>query len=71
MQYNQDAQGNRTPLKNKNIDTGMGLERMAQILQKVPNNYETDLIFPIIKTAAEIAGIDYARVTRQLKSLSR
>ena len=61
MQYNQDAQGNRTPLKNKNIDTGMGLERMAQILQKVQNNYETDLIFPIIKTAAEIAGIDYAK----------
>ncbi len=61
MQYNQDAEGNRTPLKNKNIDTGMGLERMAQILQKVPNNYETDLIFPIIKTAAEIAGIDYAK----------
>ncbi|WP_199249408.1 alanine--tRNA ligase [[Phormidium] sp. ETS-05] len=60
MQYNRDAQGNLTPLQNKNIDTGMGLERMAQILQGVPNNYETDLIFPIIKTAAEIAGIDYA-----------
>jgi alanyl-tRNA synthetase len=61
MQYNQDAEGNLTPLQNKNIDTGMGLERMAQILQQVPNNYETDLIFPIIKTAAEIAGIDYAK----------
>ncbi|GAX41241.1 alanyl-tRNA synthetase [Tolypothrix sp. NIES-4075] len=60
MQYNRDAEGNLTPLANKNIDTGMGLERMAQILQKVPNNYETDLIFPIIKTAADIAGIDYA-----------
>ncbi|MBE9209160.1 alanine--tRNA ligase [Nostoc sp. LEGE 06077] len=59
MQYNRDASGNLTPLQNKNIDTGMGLERMAQILQKVPNNYETDLIFPIIKTAAQIAGIDY------------
>lgn len=59
MQYNRDAEGNLTPLQNKNIDTGMGLERMAQVLQKVPNNYETDLIFPIIKTAAEIAGIDY------------
>ncbi|MGI8503211.1 MAG: alanine--tRNA ligase [Hassallia sp.] len=59
MQYNRDAEGNLTPLANKNIDTGMGLERMAQILQKVPNNYETDLIFPIIKTAADIAGIDY------------
>jgi alanyl-tRNA synthetase len=59
MQYNRDAEGNLTPLANKNIDTGMGLERMAQILQNVPNNYETDLIFPIIKTAADIADIDY------------
>ncbi|MGK7945419.1 MAG: alanine--tRNA ligase-related protein, partial [Microcystaceae cyanobacterium] len=61
MQYNRDAKGNLTPLQNKNIDTGMGLERMAQILQKVPNNYETDLIFPIIETAAEIAEIDYPK----------
>ena len=67
MQYNRDAQGNLTPLKSKNIDTGMGLERMAQILQKVPNNYETDLIFPIIKTAAEIAGIDYAKSDEKTK----
>ncbi|MCC5625882.1 alanine--tRNA ligase, partial [Nostoc sp. CHAB 5715] len=59
MQYNRDASGNLTPLQNKNIDTGMGLERMAQILQKVPNNYETDLIFPIIQTAGQIAGVDY------------
>jgi alanyl-tRNA synthetase len=59
MQYNRDAEGNLTPLANQNIDTGMGLERMAQILQDVPNNYETDLIFPIVQTAAEIAGIDY------------
>lgn len=59
MQYNRDIEGNLTPLQNKNIDTGMGLERMAQILQRVPNNYETDLIFPIIETAASIAGIDY------------
>ena len=59
MQYNRDTSGNLTPLQNKNIDTGMGLERMAQILQKVPNNYETDLIFPIIQTAAQIAGVDY------------
>jgi len=59
MQYNRDVDGNLTPLANKNIDTGMGLERMAQILQDVPNNYETDLIFPIVQTAAEIAGIDY------------
>ncbi len=61
MQYNRDVEGNLTPLQNQNIDTGMGLERMAQILQQVPNNYETDLIFPIVQTAAEIAGIDYAQ----------
>jgi len=59
MQYNRDAAGNLTPLQNQNIDTGMGLERMAQILQQVPNNYETDLIFPIIQTAAKIAGVEY------------
>jgi len=61
MQFNRDSEGNLTPLQNQNIDTGLGLERMAQILQQVPNNYETDLIFPIIKTAAEIANLDYAQ----------
>ena len=59
MQYNRDAEGVLTPLANRNIDTGMGLERMAQILQAVPNNYETDLIFPLIETAAGLAGVDY------------
>jgi alanyl-tRNA synthetase len=59
MQYNRDAEGTLTPLANRNIDTGMGLERMAQILQAVPNNYETDLIYPLIETAAGLAGIEY------------
>ena len=59
MQYNRDNDGQLTPLQNQNIDTGLGLERMAQILQKVPNNYETDLIFPIIETTAGIVGLDY------------
>jgi alanyl-tRNA synthetase len=54
MQYSRDAEGKLTPLANRNIDTGMGLERMAQILQGVPNNYETDLIFPIVQRAAEV-----------------
>jgi len=67
MQYNKDAEGNLTPLQNQNIDTGMGLERMAQILQKVPNNYETDLIFPILQSAAEIAGIDYHNSDENVK----
>ncbi len=59
MQYNRDPNGKLTNLKFKNIDTGMGLERMAQILQKKQNNYETDLIFPIIQKICEIANIDY------------
>ena len=59
MQYNRDAGGTLTPLANRNIDTGMGLERMAQILQGVANNYETDLIYPLIETAAALAGVDY------------
>ena len=59
MQYNRDTNGKLTDLKFKNIDTGMGLERMAQILQKKQNNYETDLIFPIIQKICEIANIDY------------
>ncbi len=68
MQYNRDSNGNLTPLENKNIDTGMGLERMAQILQSVPNNYETDLIFPIIKTAASIIKIDYFKADSNTKT---
>jgi alanyl-tRNA synthetase len=67
MQYNRDAEGNLTPLQNQNIDTGLGLERMAQILQKVPNNYETDLIFPIIETAASIAKIPYPKADEATK----
>jgi len=59
MQYNRDAEGTLTPLAARNIDTGMGLERMAQILQGAANNYETDLIYPLIETAAALAGIDY------------
>ena len=59
MQYNRDAEGALTPLAARCIDTGMGLERMAQILQGVPNNYETDLIYPLIETAAGFAGVDY------------
>ena len=62
MQYNRDAEGSLTPLANRNIDTGLGLERMAQILQRVPNNYETDLIFPLIKAAADLAGVDYYKL---------
>ncbi|WP_296446826.1 alanine--tRNA ligase [Vulcanococcus sp.] len=68
MQYNRDAEGTLTPLANRNIDTGMGLERMAQILQAVPNNYETDLIYPLIETAAGLAGVDYRTLDEKGKT---
>jgi len=68
MQYNRDAEGTLTPLANRNIDTGMGLERMAQILQGVPNNYETDLIYPLIETAAQLAGVVYRALDEKGKT---
>ncbi len=68
MELNRDANGHLTPLKKQNIDTGLGLERMAQVLQRVPNNYETDLIFPILKTAADIASIDYHKSDEKIKT---
>ncbi|CCH66663.1 Alanyl-tRNA synthetase [Richelia intracellularis HH01] len=67
MESNRDANGNLTPLASKNIDTGMGLERMAQILQQVPNNYETDLILPIIKKVGDIARADYSKSDEKTK----
>lgn len=60
MESNRDTDGKLTPLAQQNIDTGLGLERMAQILQQVPNNYETDLIMPIVSKAAQLAGLQYA-----------
>jgi alanyl-tRNA synthetase len=68
MQYNRDAEGTLTPLAARNIDTGLGLERMAQILQGVPNNYETDLIYPLIETAAQLAGVDYGALDAKGKT---
>ncbi|MAR05870.1 MAG: alanine--tRNA ligase [Cyanobium sp. NAT70] len=68
MQFNRDAEGVLTPLANRNIDTGMGLERMAQILQQVPNNYETDLIYPLIEAAGELAGLDYHQLDEKGKT---
>ena len=59
MESNRGADGKLVPLTAKNIDTGMGLERVAQILQGVPNNYETVLIYPLVEAAAGVAGIDY------------
>ena len=71
MESNRGPDGKLAPLANKNIDTGMGLERMAQILQGVPNNYETDLIFPIVQRAAEVRHISRMVMARSLFSRSQ
>lgn len=60
-QFNQMPDGTYPPLKNKNIDTGAGLERLASVVQGKPSNFETDLIFPIIEYAAKIAGVEYGK----------
>lgn len=58
MQYNRSADGTLTPLAKQSVDTGMGLERLAAVLQGVHNNYDTDLFAPIIATAAKLANIN-------------
>ncbi|HVB97218.1 MAG TPA: alanine--tRNA ligase [Chloroflexota bacterium] len=61
MQYYRDTTGAVTPLPRKNIDTGMGLERLAMLIQNKETVYETDLFMPIIERAAQIAGISYGQ----------
>ncbi|KAB2602610.1 alanine--tRNA ligase [Pyrus ussuriensis x Pyrus communis] len=67
MEFNKKDDGSLEPLKQKNIDTGLGLERMARILQKVSNNYETDLIYPIIEKTSELAKVPYGLADDQSK----
>jgi alanyl-tRNA synthetase len=57
MQFNRDASGRLTPLPKPCVDTGMGLERVAAVLQGVISNYDTDLFLPLVKRAAELCGI--------------
>ncbi|MFD3449305.1 alanine--tRNA ligase [Microbacteriaceae bacterium 4G12] len=60
-QFNHNPDGTYTPLPKKNIDTGMGLERMASIIQDVPTNFDTDLFMPIMKATEEISGETYRK----------
>src|ERR1039458_5686644 len=57
MQFDRDAAGKLTPLPRPSIDTGMGLERIAAVLQGKISNYDTDLIRPIILAAADLCGL--------------
>ncbi|MDH7798576.1 MULTISPECIES: alanine--tRNA ligase [unclassified Beijerinckia] len=58
MQYDQIAPGDRVPLPRPSIDTGMGLERIAAILQGVHSNYDIDLMRALIRASAEATGVD-------------
>ena len=58
-QFNNDGAGNYTELANKNIDTGMGLERLACVMQGVDNMFEVDTIQNIIKSVSDKAGVTY------------
>ena len=59
MQFYQDPDGVRTPLPAPSVDTGMGLERAAAVLQNKPNVYETDLFQPIIAAVCQLTGQEY------------
>ena len=58
MQYQRSAEGELSPLPKPSVDTGMGLERLAAVMQGVTNNYDTDLFQPLISAVAEKAGVD-------------
>jgi len=55
-EFNHQPDGSYEPLPHKNIDTGMGLERMVSIVQNAPTNFETDLFLPIINAVADLSG---------------
>ncbi|MGP9723475.1 alanine--tRNA ligase [Corynebacterium sp. AOP40-9SA-29] len=76
--FMQDVRGEKSPkagfepigeLPQKNIDTGMGIERVACILQGVENVYETDLLAPVIKVAEELTGAVYGRVENSVEDV--
>jgi len=58
MQFDRDAAGNYNPLPKPCVDTGMGLERVAAVLQGKLSNYDTDLFMPLLERAAQLVGVD-------------
>jgi len=57
----QDEEGNQSPLEKKNVDTGMGLERIAMVCQGVASTFETDLLRPILDKVSEMSGVPYSK----------
>ena len=60
MQYNHEEDGNFTPLKNKNVDTGLGVERVTAILEGVTDNYKSSVWEDVINKIEEISGLSYS-----------
>ena len=65
MQYNRFADGSLKPLPNSHVDTGMGFERLAMIMQEVKSNYDTDIFQPMIQAIAKKAGVKYGENEKQ------
>ncbi|MBY0356623.1 MAG: alanine--tRNA ligase [Candidatus Obscuribacterales bacterium] len=59
MELFKDEEGKYSPLAAKNVDTGAGLERLATVLQKKNNSFETDLLFPILEEVSRLSGVKY------------
>ncbi len=57
----QDEEGNQSPLEHKNVDTGMGLERITMVCQGVASTFETDLLKPIMDKVCEMSGVPYKK----------
>ena len=57
----QDEEGNQSPLEKKNVDTGMGLERITMVCQNVASTFETDLLKPILDKVSEMSGVPYKK----------
>ena len=70
MQFNRDEQGNMNPLPKPSVDTGMGLERMAAVMQHVHSNYEIDLFQDLLKAVARETGATFSMEEPSLKVIA-
>jgi len=70
MQFNRDEQGNMNPLPKPSVDTGMGLERMAAVMQHVNSNYQIDLFENLLKAAARETGTAFSMDVPSLKVIA-